>query len=317
MAMWTLGANLGLSDQSLTRTPDVQKGMANEMWFRIRATMKVVPVVVSRFREQFKAPSFEAPRLGAMLMRFRHQGATNPKDRTYALLGTAKKEYDIEIEYDDDDKLSVRDVYTIATRQLLQRDQHVIPLCMASSWAFFSADEHLPGGLKEIELSTPNNWGLFTLQGVYIGAITGACISRVKKEWSPEPRWANADQVKLIRYDRNPDRRNALPQEKFWPDPGEVGSRVTFEDTSWGPCKSERGDIIIVAKGSKIPLILRQFEDKYLFVGTCWLIGSQIDITKINVNRKSEDLNGFSPIMFGDIAAELGRSCEMEEFVLC
>lgn len=33
-------------------------------------------------------------------------------------------------------------------------------------------------------------------------------------------------------------------------------------------------DIIVVIAGCKIPVVLRRYENKYLFVGGCWLIES-------------------------------------------
>lgn len=87
--------------------------------------------------------------------------------------------------------------------------------------------------------------------------------------------------------------------------------------TSWAPCHTERGDIIIVAAGSRLPLILRPHEDgKYLFVGTCWLISGDLkteDLTDTRVKGA-----GFSPMMFGSAckAARYG-SVEVEQFEAC
>lgn len=46
----------------------------------------------------------------------------------------------------------------------------------------------------------------------------------------------------------------------------------------------------------------------YLCTGACWLAGFQIDLIKADVRRKREGFNSFS---------ELGKTCEIEECVLC
>jgi hypothetical protein len=44
---------------------------------------------------------------------------------------------------------------------------------------------------------------------------------------------------------------------------------------------AENGEIIVVAVGGKIPLVLRRHKDQYLFVGGCWLIESKVDVTHV------------------------------------
>jgi hypothetical protein len=92
---------------------------------------------------------------------------------------------------------------------------------------------------------------------------------------------------------------------------------MACRDTSWGPCHAAIGDIIIVAAGCKIPLVLRKAEDgKYLFVGGCWLIDSepQMDISgKVNTREES----GISPIMFGSACKGLPENWKVEEFHVC
>lgn len=96
-----------------------------------------------------------------------------------------------------------------------------------------------------------------------------------------------------------------------WPLNAEGGKDITFENTSWGPCKSQIGDVIIVAAGCKIPLVLRPYDNAYLFVGCCWLIDKEIrDFTKL------ENDPGFSPIMFGSLAGDIGNTGPIEKFVV-
>lgn len=300
--------------------------------------------MIAVMRPQFKDPSFK-PRLGVMLQNFRDQKATEPKDKIYSLLGMVQEEYDIPIEYDDK-KWTIRDIYTITTRQLLSRIllvllwvesrqreiepgldgvklpswvpdftqvQPLSPRCVHCQYMLFSADEEFPGGLKEVHASTLNNYGIFTIRGVYVACITGTHITNLTKKWSDGPLSVEFNQVTLIRYDQNPSLRDSIRQPEAWPTERGM-SAVTFENTSWGPCKSKIGDIIVVAAGCKIPLVLRKHGDKYLFVGGCWLIDSQIkDLTKAARGRDE----AFSPVMYGSIIKEIGKSCEVEEFDLC
>jgi hypothetical protein len=94
----------------------------------------------------------------------------------------------------------------------------------------------------------------------------------------------------------------------------------TYENTSWGPCKCEKGDIILVAGGCRLPLVLRRYEtgqvkgnDKYLFVGGCWLNVSKLyDLTQLNQGNKEESTGeityprdpGFPRIMYGSLKEE-------------
>jgi hypothetical protein len=60
-----------------------------------------------------------------MLYKFRDQKATNPKDKIYAFLGMAKKEYEIKPEYNDE-LLTKRNLYVLTTRKLLARVLNVL-----------------------------------------------------------------------------------------------------------------------------------------------------------------------------------------------
>lgn len=145
---------------------------------------------------------------------------------------------------------------------------------------FFNADKGFPGGLKEVPSSTPDTHGIFTIRGIYVGSIKSTHLTNATKKWSDDPAAKDWDQLKLFHYDRAPYlSRN----------PGDTNSdcshitesekpEMTFENTSWGPCTAEIGDIIVVASGSKIPLVLRKHgEGKYLFVGGCSLVDGQIE----------------------------------------
>lgn len=69
------------------------------------------------------------------------------------------------------------------------------------------------------------------------------------------------------------------------------------------------GDIIIVAKGSCMQLVLRACGSFYLFVGVCMLIdGSFLEFTA--------DCSEISRIMSGSAWEEIGKSLEEEEFYI-
>jgi hypothetical protein len=78
---------------------------------------------------------------------------------------------------------------------------------------------------------------------------------------------------------------------------------------------ADNGDIVVVAAGCKVPLVLGGYGDKYLFVGGCWLVESQIDLTKLK--RGSGKQEGFSKIMYGSVVESIGKTCKVEEFDLC
>lgn len=352
LAMESIATSRRRDQQVLAHTAESKKNLLYDSWFRTGATAEDVADVIARMRPQFKGPPFERPRLGGLLYKFRDQKATEPKDKIYSLLGLAKQEYSIPIDY----KRSKRDIYTITARHLLSRillvllwvespqrdikpgvgqelpswvpdftqEQYLIPRCMHSTYNYFGADDNFPGGLKKVDPSTPDDWGILTLRGVYVASITSICTTSVTKEWSSDPKWKEFDRVKLIQYDRNLSVRDSPVQRDSWP-VGENGvSSVAFDNTSWGPLKAEPGDIIIVSAGSRLPLVLRRHGGMYLFVGACWLIDHKLDdltklsdLNQLNSTSKAEKDPGFSPVMFGSIIEEIGKTCNVEEFPLC
>jgi hypothetical protein len=158
----------------------------------------------------------------------------------------------------------------------------------------------------------------FTLAGICVGVVTGTYLSLVTKD----PDLKGHDRVKLIRYDRDPKLRFEPFQPSTWPEEDREGE-VTFENTSWGPCKTEIGDIVIVAASSRLPLVLRKYGKYYLFVGCCWLIDLAIeDFTSLskwtdvrNLTKPSTD-TGFSDIMHGNAVVEIGKNRQVEKFSL-
>ena len=347
LAISSIGNAVPLHQQLLPKTKEKEKAIQYDAWFRTAGVAEAMPDALVTMRPQFKDSSVSEPRLGMLLYKFRDQKSKEPKDKIYSLMGMAKKEYDIPIDYNDPDKngLTKRDLYTIVTRQLLSRillvllwiespqrhissvldgaelpswvpdftqEQRLTPRCMNSTYTCFNADDGFPGAPAiKPRAETENLWN-FTIRGVYAASITGTRLTNVTKNWSDDSLGKDFDQLKLIRYDQNLALRDATMQSEPWP-ANSTAPAATFENTSWGPCKAEIGDIIIVAAGCKIPLVLRKHDCHYLFVGACWLIDSQIeDITEL----KKKD-SAFSPLMYGSIIKEIGVTCEVEEFNLC
>jgi hypothetical protein len=94
---------------------------------------------------------------------------------------------------------------------------------------------------------------------------------------------------------------------------------VNMMNTSWAPCHTQVGDIIIVAAGCNTPLVLRKENEKYLLVGGVWLIDSELETENKDDERTvicQEGNNGFSRLMYG--AACEGKTLDdVELFTLC
>lgn len=115
--------------------------------------------------------------------------------------------------------------------------------------------------------------------------------------------------------------------------PGHSIAEINELNTSWGPLGTEVGDIVIVAEGSGLPLVLRRHNDKtkFLFVGACVLINftlssfapgeiaimgsleTPLDVTNDNLSQDP----GFSPVMHGALCrAALDGRCFPEQFLI-
>jgi hypothetical protein len=51
---------------------------------------------------------------------------------------------------------------------------------------------------------------------------------------------------------------------------------INIFSSNWGSLWAEVGYIIVVARDSRIPLVLRKLEEYYIFVGGCWLIDKEL-----------------------------------------
>ena len=177
----------------------------------------------------------------------------------------------------------------------------------------------VPPHLKwRVESASTNE--VLVLKGIYVGVVTKTKSSRLTAHESGK----TYDEVVLIRWDPYPARRSEdveslTESSSSWPEE----AQASYENTSWGSCKSAVGDIIVVVSGCRLPISLRKYEENtYLLVGCCWLIDSELeDLTGINRLDENENLvpcrdKGFSPIMFGSLMDGVDEKTELEEFYI-
>ena len=276
------------------------------------------------------------PRLGGMLLRTRNQKCTDPKDKIYALLGMTVSEYDIPIDY----RLSKREIYICTTRCLLKNillcllwvesperpislnrelpswvpdfttRQSFLTLAMNSGVTYFCADRGFPAAQVAYNMSASADSDTFVLRAIQIATI----ISIQDTRMTNDPALEGNDNLRLIKYEKSHTRQPQEPGNAMSNYKPLVDSHIdpaNFKSTSWGPHHCKVGDLIIVAAGSNIPLVLRKIEKEYLLIGGCWLIDSAIQDL---MNLQNDP--GFSPLMFGSACEDLGPDYQVEEIVL-
>jgi len=289
--------------------------------------------------------------LAELLRMFRGQQASDPRDKVYAFIGMASDGCGIPIDY----KYSKRAVYLRTARMLRLHsgllsmllavespDRPVVSGPVLPSWvpdwttkqmliprfieelaSEFSANRGL--SVTDVQYSSPSpSSNILVIKGLYIGVITGMHVTPLLHDGEAD------DKINLIRYDRSPYKRHNLSPSQLepWPPPG-VSEAVNLSNTSWGPWWAEIGDIIVVAAGSAVPLVLRparstecnseQGLPTYLLVGSSLLIDSQL--RTIGLAEKLSGEPGFSRIMFGSAWDGVFRDGilkeeELEEFSL-
>jgi len=209
------------------------------------------------------------------------QLASDPRDKVYALLGIALDidELDITIDY----TLSIRKVYIATTKALLNEDLHILLLIGSPnlqievgekdgfpSWVpnfetrqsftaiYFSMSSEMFTAAQANSLDVRFDEGdVLVLKAVYVAVVVEVLPVQIIIGLEKEP----MDQLSLFKYDRDPRKRyKSLAKDK-----SKMGSRnqrrrrkgKNLRNSNWGPGVMEVGDIIIVAKGSPVPLVLR------------------------------------------------------------
>ena len=298
------------------------------------------------------------PNLGGLIMNFRNQHATDPRDKLYALMGMAapgSQGTDIPVDY----RVLTKELYIMAARALLKKGllilllvesperaiavdgalalpswvpdhrtrQHIFPILQLSRQAILSADHGFPPVEQEPRFRQAVDAETLVLRGLYVGVVTSTFDAR----FTDQAALIGRDIVRLITYDLDPTSRYKTADElelagardrcgsaRGWDRPDPV------KDSSWGPVHTETGDSIIIVAGLSIPIVVRRVdrksesrsEEKYLFVGTCWLVDSRVN-PQIFVTRDWTHGSGFSPIMFGSALRGLPSDWKPEEFTLC
>lgn len=153
-----------------------------------------------------------------------------------------------------------------------------------------------------------SNSDVLTIKGIWVGTVTSVHLSTAPIRHENE----RMRDFKLIKYKNSQAIRQGVPRGVEEPqDPrNQFNPESTILNTSWGPYGAVKGDVIIVANGCPLPLVLREFERGYLLVGGCILIVSSI---KNLVNFQADD-PGFSDLMRGSAWKELGSVYHLQEF---
>lgn len=76
----------------------------------------------------------------------------------------------------------------------------------------------------------------------------------------------------------------------------------------------EIGDIIVMARGSHVPLVLRAYKDLYIFVGGCWLVDGTLEEGFLRSPAPIDP--GFSSVMRASAWDEVGGLCQEQEFCI-
>ncbi|PMD41902.1 HET-domain-containing protein [Hyaloscypha variabilis F] len=270
------------------------------------------------------------------LQNFRSQQCTDPRDGVYALLGMAALKYSIPIDYN----ATKRTIFTLTMHALLptspnpflwvespdrpilssisetdlpswvpdwttQQTLFVQTMTAYSYFSSFDASRSRTNYMKYRPRAKIQTFDHNFMEGVYVGVVSAVHTAHI---WEDSHR-APYDTIKLINYDRNPERRHVVIEDNA------ASLETPLERMaipSWGPYWGKVGDIIVVARGSSTPLVLRKSGRHYLFVGACWLIDSELQGT----GMPGQDDPGFSDIMRGALWDQIGKSCKLERFWL-
>ena len=251
-------------------------------------------------------------------------------------------EYDIPIDYN----ISKRSLYTLVTRFLLSNillvvlwvespewdinaagegeegkerlpswvpdfmtRQSAVTLAMNASYTCFSAGKGFPAISEEPRFRQSRDCERLALRVLRVAVVRQTWDTRL----THDPILEGTDKVRLFTYELISDCDATAGREHDKPPVREQGdSEFSFQNTNWGPCHCEVGDVIVVAAGCNVPLIVREnLEEGYLFVGGCWLIDGMIrDLTEL------KDDPGFSPLMFGSACVGDDVEGRVEEIML-
>jgi hypothetical protein len=334
----------------------LKKVLANDQWFRALGATESMPAALVHMRPLFQDPKYLPRLGYLLnTFRDQAATVPKDKIYSLSGMAKQEYEIEINYNEDPEKgaTLTTRDLYKRTTRQLLanvlvvllwiespQRkiesgldgiqlpswvpdfmtEQHLSARCLFTKSPLFCASRDFPGGMWKGQSTDKEDdrkkSGIFTIRGVRVARIQNIKEVPATRQWSDVEAAQGWDKLRLFWYEpiRHFSGMDVATSDEAVPE--NVMSSATFENTSWGPCKAERGDIIIVAAGSNIPLVLRKEEEMFLFVGGCWLVKSQINLSALLKLENSSKQEGFDEIMYGSIVKEI-KSCVVEEFDLC
>jgi hypothetical protein len=274
---------------------------------------------------------------------FRDQGATDPRDKVYALLGMSKDYLDIDVDYSE--RLTSSEVFKATTRKFIEKSRNLDVLMGAGS----RSDANMPSWV--LDLSTPATYQTRVICSFrnrsyrkYFSATKGSSIfdytqSLLRNEpsshttlpvkgksigivievFSSGLHLEDNDNITLFKYTSPFIQASAE---------NSASSTSTPFNSSWGPNDIQIGDEIVLLMGGSVPFVIREANDGregFSFIGACLLIdseiinrGSMLD-TKENqgyVMPNSKKDEGYSDIMYGSAWGEEELDDELFDFLL-
>jgi hypothetical protein len=267
--------------------------------------------IISRERQRLKERDTEPYTLSVLIGMFREQEASDPRDKLFALVGISSERDCFDANYN----LPCRDVYVNVTRKLLANTLYPLlqvealnrslPSKELPSWVpdyssrqrsmartmnlcsskFVAAPPKKEWTLLDWSINEAEGDGIFCLYGAYVAIVTGVFTRQTGQFDGDE------EDLTWIRFDEDPGKRNCVLDFEDWKfDPSE--NRIF--DTGWGPYETNIGDIVVVAEGSPVPLVLRKDGKFFLLVGPCWLF-----VGEVEADSWSEIMFGQDPRVFG------------------
>jgi len=265
------------------------------------------------------------------LWKFRDQGAADPRDKVYALLGMSKDYLDIDVDYSE--RSTSSEVFKATTRKLIEKSRNLDVLMGAGS----RSEDNIPSWVLDFSIpatyqsrvicsfrkkfsatkgssifdytqsplcNEPSSLTTLSLRGKSFGIVTEVFSSGLDLEEN--------DNITLFNY---------VIQESTENSPSSISTPF---NSSWGPNDIQVGDEIVLLMGGSVPFVLREANDGregFSFIGSCLLIDSEIvnknGMLDTRENEGYTDMKdeGYSDIMYGS-AWEGEESDELVDFLL-
>lgn len=283
-----------------------------------------------------------------LLNTFRGQEATDPKDKVFSMLGLMRPDQRIKVDY----SVEKYEVYKAAAHTMFAHSSLRFLLLVEPQYNELSSSTKLPSWVPDWKkkqglicsimeakrtsfdagrgassvhrrLSHISGDTLY-LYGRYVAIVTHTRSSSVIRNLPTEEQIAllKHDRITLLKYDRTPTKPSLSSTEYSLSSQDTPLANTTIISASWGPQQTKVGDIIIVVADLELPLVLRPLGDKYLFMGCCWLIDSELKMFRLvgtgaDECGVAENDPGFSRIMFGAAWEGIMADDKLEEYRVC